>query len=621
MVKDPYVSRRTLLALSSTIPALAASPVARGSNMRLAVRDTGLFTDVGAIAIPIGTHLIRTTGFDVEARGGAYYQRWKAGMTALDPAQENYSWRADRNGERFFLSPQQWVTPYMFGGANDVAFTTDQTTVVQKFWDWYNVNPNTPIDTSIAAGIQANAASASPIITIGPESEPSAKPARTIVGDHWLRVIAGSRPATIIVKIQNITRSTWHGGIRAEGPANEETFAERQNHAIGLHVENCGRLHFTGICRGDRVWYCGIAVAKPNNNMVHFSHIWATDCGSGHDRGKPGARSLTGKWSNPVNSGSASTGRQRTTLTLDAFPPHTNGTDAEDYMNPAHTLYQLRLEGDPRLYKVISWDATAGTVKIFPWIDSTLGSSGTYEWVFGGGWMCRGGDGQILVDGGTLTDCGNGFQICSQYAAKVHNQTITNCGTGGVVGRGGTASTLMGLEITGHYCEGNTRDLVFATPPSAVTYGRVLTEINLDPAKLWDCTQPRDRSNGVYDVYMTKDGGWNINIAGRDLTHQIVSPSGSAKYTLELSDRHCLKRMTSRRAVTITVPPRSSVKFIVNDYVDFFGAGAGTITFSPGEGVTINSRSGLRSIDGQFGRVRLQKMVEPDTWLLSGDLA
>ena len=73
-------------------------------------------------------------------------------------------------------------------------------------------------------------------------------------------------------------------------------------------------------------------------------------------------------------------------------------------------------------------------------------------------------------------------------------------------------------------------------------------------------------------------------------------------------------------AVTLTVPPNSSVAFTIGTEIDVIQGGAGQVTFAEGAGVTINSAGGLLALSAQFSGGTLKK-VATDVWDLVGSLA
>ncbi len=98
----------------------------------------------------------------------------------------------------------------------------------------------------------------------------------------------------------------------------------------------------------------------------------------------------------------------------------------------------------------------------------------------------------------------------------------------------------------------------------------------------------------------------------------IASESGTSR-TLALTDANDYIRTTNASAVTITVPPNSSVAFPVGTRVEVFQHGAGQVTFAEGSGVTINKAEGLK-ISAQYKAAALVK-VATNEWDLIGSLA
>lgn len=99
----------------------------------------------------------------------------------------------------------------------------------------------------------------------------------------------------------------------------------------------------------------------------------------------------------------------------------------------------------------------------------------------------------------------------------------------------------------------------------------------------------------------------------------IVTESGTSK-TLALTDIGGYIRTTNGSAVTITVPPNSSVAFPTGTEAVVFQAGAGQVTFAAGSGVTINSKDSNLNLTGQYSSGTLKK-VATDEWDLIGDLS
>lgn len=92
-------------------------------------------------------------------------------------------------------------------------------------------------------------------------------------------------------------------------------------------------------------------------------------------------------------------------------------------------------------------------------------------------------------------------------------------------------------------------------------------------------------------------------------------------YTLALTDVGKLIGMNKATAVTLTVPPNSSVAFpIGTTTIDIGQYGAGQVTITPGSGVTIRSSGAKLKLTGQYSGATLQK-IGTDEWWAFGDLS
>ena len=90
-------------------------------------------------------------------------------------------------------------------------------------------------------------------------------------------------------------------------------------------------------------------------------------------------------------------------------------------------------------------------------------------------------------------------------------------------------------------------------------------------------------------------------------------------YTFVLSDgNNTLVTLNNSSAITLTVPPNSSVAFPVGAILQFAQIGAGQVTVAAGSGVTINYTPGLKT-RAQYSSASLIQTAT-NTWLLSGDI-
>lgn len=101
---------------------------------------------------------------------------------------------------------------------------------------------------------------------------------------------------------------------------------------------------------------------------------------------------------------------------------------------------------------------------------------------------------------------------------------------------------------------------------------------------------------------------------------QTTITSKTADYTLSsLSERDSMIEVNSSSAVTITVPPNSSVAYPVGTTIDLLRVGSGSVTISAGSGVTLNYTPGNK-LRAQWSSASLFKRAT-DTWVLVGDLS
>lgn len=100
----------------------------------------------------------------------------------------------------------------------------------------------------------------------------------------------------------------------------------------------------------------------------------------------------------------------------------------------------------------------------------------------------------------------------------------------------------------------------------------------------------------------------------------IVTDNAGTAITLALSDAGRYMRTTAATAVAITVAPQSSVVWEADTEIHIQQGGAGTVTISPGSGVTVNRMSTVTNIlAGQYGVVTL-KRTGSNVWTLFGAL-
>lgn len=99
-----------------------------------------------------------------------------------------------------------------------------------------------------------------------------------------------------------------------------------------------------------------------------------------------------------------------------------------------------------------------------------------------------------------------------------------------------------------------------------------------------------------------------------------VNAQTGTTYTLVLTDQGGLVTLNNASAITLTVPPNSSVAFATGTMIGLAQVGAGQVTVAAGAGVTIRSVSSQLKIASQYGGAQLYKLATNE-WLLIGNLS
>jgi len=114
------------------------------------------------------------------------------------------------------------------------------------------------------------------------------------------------------------------------------------------------------------------------------------------------------------------------------------------------------------------------------------------------------------------------------------------------------------------------------------------------------------------DVNATNEG---VN----DLAIATFNAQTGTSYTLALTDVAKLVTLSNAAAITLTVPPNSTVAFPVGTQILLYQGGAGQVTLTAGAGVTIRSQGSKLKMSGQYAVAGLVK-VATDEWAAFGNL-
>lgn len=129
--------------------------------------------------------------------------------------------------------------------------------------------------------------------------------------------------------------------------------------------------------------------------------------------------------------------------------------------------------------------------------------------------------------------------------------------------------------------------------------------------------QPTNFANGdVLQAASVNDITGTLNLLG----NVIVNAQTGTTYTLALGDAAEMVSLSNASAITLTVPPNSSVAFPTGTQIILYQAGAGQVTVAAGSGVTIRSQGSKLKLTGQYAVASLIK-IGTNEWILAGNVA
>jgi len=121
--------------------------------------------------------------------------------------------------------------------------------------------------------------------------------------------------------------------------------------------------------------------------------------------------------------------------------------------------------------------------------------------------------------------------------------------------------------------------------------------------------------------------GANVLATSPTISDPVITESVNAQtgttYTPVLGDAKQMVTLSNASAITVTIPPNSSVAYAVGSKIDFIAKGAGQVSFAQGSGVTIRSTGATATAP----KLRVQFSAATawyegsDIWYIVGDLA
>jgi hypothetical protein len=119
------------------------------------------------------------------------------------------------------------------------------------------------------------------------------------------------------------------------------------------------------------------------------------------------------------------------------------------------------------------------------------------------------------------------------------------------------------------------------------------------------------------DVVVVHDGSTAGGFPLAKENFPINAQTGTS-YTPVLADNAKIIELSNTSAITLTVPPNSSVAYPIGSQIQLLQTNTGQVTVVGGSGVTINANPGLK-VRGRWSAATLIKRAT-DTWVLVGDI-
>lgn len=529
-----------------------------------------------------GADTIRTLGKTSAGIGSAEYIKDAAVDAAHVTANPHTSFISD-DGHGYRLSPNQIITPYMFGaiGGDD---TFDDSPGWQRMYDFLEVNK--VLGTSFGGDFYF----ASGVTMDGTVSYLAEDVANTTMELDFAGCrITATAAMDVLMTIKNMVVLSIAGGLHLRGTNWAEDTHTLWTVNVGLLLDNCHAgnaeaFYFEGFA------YAGLDFGRnpSQSNSFHLGKIEAKRCGSGAPSGN---RSLSANWSGATRSGSYGSSAQRTTITVGSYP---NSFISENSSgSPLRALY---VEINGRLHFVYNIDTGASTIQVFPWIPTSVGTTGSLKWHYGGAVVCRGNDNNVIgAERISAIACGTALALECLYGGSYGSVLAEHCGAWMRLA-GAPTSQVFGGAIDHRYCESNTFNLVSVGASTAKfkiqsSSGDIETEKDVTLFEVLG-TGEVFSNEGLVGVTMPADEG----------SHKRVRRFNNANITLDLNrPATYLARViqtnatTDNAAVTLAAVDANFVRLYGYGACRLCflgrqasGAPAGNIVFTPPSGQTIN---------------------------------
>lgn len=470
------------------------------------------------------------------------------------------------------------VKPQFFGCVGDGV--TDDTVAFQEFCDWVFAEEREQVaDFTGSFGISSQ-------VLIGPDTETSIR--YKLRGTPQFTALSAVFEC---VRLRNLLQNFWLGSIEVAGTGSTD-FASRTC-GVGIALENCGNMVVTGGLFAKDFWLAGVATPVSNNDGFCAEQITTMDCGSGAV-----GSSLSGNYSNPVFNGVYGPNQEQT-IDIDTFPD----SQFDSYCGDVGFKQVFAvIDGFP--YYVLEFDRPNGKITVFPKLATTTPTSGSFDWIFGGGLMLAGSNANIFHIGkAKLFRCGIGWGQNAQIGSRIDNCTVNGgCGIGICIGRN-IAPQLYGMSSGLTYFEANRFDIISLLGGSSFNAFNIGGSHNLDVEKCLNIAGFRNASDVLtgssFPGTGPSDNAAELNVGGRTLTSHkanIDNPPGTNEtFRQHRRPPNTYTYLRDSQTVTLSVVSTGYNRLFGYTGAQYLyvgtganGAPTGTFTFVPPAGGTIN---------------------------------
>ncbi|HEX8238366.1 MAG TPA: tail fiber domain-containing protein [Allosphingosinicella sp.] len=412
------------------------------------------------------------------------------------------------NGGWWELMSDQIITPAMFGCSSATADNSAGLTAFYAYLETFECVANHegmfPVQNSVTMG------------TATTNLDNFENNCSTIHGR--IRLVVGATIAGPVLW-NRMKRGTKIEGIEvvpdaATGGASLEYAAKKFD--IGLLVDGTAQMQNIDFVTVAYAKHCGVLIngISPANTFGNrFGTGYLYGCGSGlQNDGSPAATDanfLTSAYSAYTREG-ASVGNdfdmyQYTRISVSALPPQS--------VTDRGLVVFVRIGNDE--YPVADYDRTPGALKVlvWGWVPTSVATSGTVRYIFGGGLHIVGGDGGVQIGSMAITACAIGNHNGALYPGNL-DLTLQHNYIGQVIGSSPAGASVGGT--TRGYFEGNTADLWYLVSDSRDYSHRILGDQALSLLRVKfhsskrtpDSAKYRNKPKGLFLSYRNRFHGF-----------------------------------------------------------------------------------------------------------------